>query len=214
MSIYAFIDGFNIYHLIDNHAQQTGENLKWLSYPDLVSLIAEETAQPDNLYFFTAQPNHLGYDKITRHQIYCKSQRLLGVNVIQGRFKKSDMKCKAHRCGQYLFYPINQEKQTDVNIALTLMETAFRVQQGRFYLFTADTDQVPTARIIQKLFPKIQFYWVYPRRDKIPDEIRQVLRPKQIINLNWQHFRSSQMPETVTSKGDSVQSPYARQGVK
>ena len=121
MSVFAFIDGFNIYHLLDTHYAQTQENLKWLSYPALMSQIAKQPLPGEQVYFFTAQPTHVSNSKQDRYRLFCKAQAMMGVHIVEWRFKQGDAKCKAHQCGQYLEYTVNQEKQTDVNIALTLL---------------------------------------------------------------------------------------------
>jgi hypothetical protein len=112
--VFAFIDGFNVYHTLEFHYQESTENLKWLNYPKLISDLAKQDVPSGNIWFFTAEPTHLSFDKKTRHQIYCKSQEMLGVNIIQGRFKKSDSTCKvsAPSCGKHLQYTIHQEKQS------------------------------------------------------------------------------------------------------
>lgn len=68
--IHAFIDGFNFYHVIQDHFENTNENLKNLDYQRLIARIAKVEPQQVVIHFFTAKPTHLVNDKQIRHRIY------------------------------------------------------------------------------------------------------------------------------------------------
>ncbi len=208
--VFAFIDGFNVYHHLEAHNIATGENLKWLNYPTLIGALAKKVVPGENIYFFTAQPFHVSSAKQDRYRLFCKAQKMMGVQVLEGRFKQNITKCKSTPCGEFKKYPIHQEKQTDVNIGVKLIEMAHKNPEGRFYLITADTDQIPTARMMKNLFPKARFFWVSPHNKTVAGEIRQLLNRKQILSLRWKYYRENQMPVRLTVNGQSVTSPYAK----
>jgi uncharacterized LabA/DUF88 family protein len=61
------------------------------------------------------------------------------LSLILGEFKDKTVKCKA-ACGQK--YTVREEKQTDINIDITMLDMAD--QYDKAILLTADSDQVPT----------------------------------------------------------------------
>jgi uncharacterized LabA/DUF88 family protein len=72
----------------------------------------------------------------------------LGVIPIFGEFKDKTVQCKA-RCREE--YTAREEKQTDINIAVTMLDMA--AQYDKLILLTADSDQVPALKLIKKLHP-------------------------------------------------------------
>jgi hypothetical protein len=55
-----------------------------------------------------------------------------------------------------------QEKETDVNIALHLLDDAYQDVFDVVYLLTADSDQGATARMMKRRFPKKRLTTVVP----------------------------------------------------
>jgi hypothetical protein len=61
-----------------------------------------------------------------------------------------------------------------------------------FYLFTIDTDQIPTIRLISSQYPETSLTWVIPPGRKPPGEAWRLLPAKQFFHLRWAHLRRSQ----------------------
>jgi uncharacterized LabA/DUF88 family protein len=154
--VMAFIDGFNLYHALEYFERGTdaADKLRYKKYKWLcLTSLAKKFLVPDKeelvgVNFFTTFPTW-NEAKRLRHLTYVNVQKTLGVNVILGEFKNKTIECRA-AC--YKEFDINEEKQTDVNIATAMIDMAD--QYDKLILVTADSDQVPAVKLIKKLYPK------------------------------------------------------------
>ena len=128
-----YIDGFNLYHAIDDLGES---HLKWL---DLWSL-SEKLIHPDQtlvtVKYFTAYATWRP-ESYRRHQRYVAALEACGVTPIIGRFKRKTVRCHA-KCRQT--YITHEEKETDVNIGVHLVADALRDRFDRALVISADTD--------------------------------------------------------------------------
>jgi hypothetical protein len=192
--IHAFIDGFNFYHVIQDHFEHYGENLKSLDYQRLIAQLAQTATRDVTVHFFTAKPTHLGTNKQIRHLIYTNALKATGVKIYEGRFKTEMEKCKAD-CRKS--FEVWREKQTDVALSVALIHAAYQHPEGRFYLLTMDTDQIPAVRLLKNQFPKARFFWVIPPGKRASKEAKAFLHKKQFIYLTWKDLRVSQLDPKI-----------------
>ena len=151
-----YVDGFNLYHAIDDLKKPY---LKWLSLSSLARRVAKGHAHSvDRVVFCTAYfPGD--FDKRKRHEAYNAAQTAEGVHVLHGHTTKEPMACKAcaHRWDQ------PREKETDINVALSVFQDVTAGAVDVIFLVTADTDQVATLRFVRKFYPAIKIVVVTPR---------------------------------------------------
>ena len=100
MKVTAYIDGYNLYHAINDLSEvRDGEGqictrhdknyLKWLNLRKLVESYCDLKSQTlTNIYYFSAPPLHLSQSKIHRHACYIKALKHLNIIYIEGQFKK------------------------------------------------------------------------------------------------------------------------------
>lgn len=154
MRVACYIDGFNLYHAID----ALGDHLlKWI---DLRSLAQSYLGADDELIrtvFFTAV-NTWDQAKRQRHVNYIKALEATGVDVVRSRFDRVQKHCFQ----QGRFYPIREEKQTDVAIAIEILSDCYERGIQRVLLITADSDQVPLVRQVRQRFPETIVFMVAP----------------------------------------------------
>lgn len=145
-----FIDGFNLYHAID----ALGKNhLKWVNLWALMERFIDPARQKiEAIYYFSAIAEWL-IDKAARHKIYLGALKAVGVTPVLGSFKNKNHECL--RCGNKWIG--HEEKQTDVNIAVTLIQEAFRDNYDEAFLVSRDAD----------LAPALQFVHDLPKRRKV-----------------------------------------------
>lgn len=165
-----FIDGFNLYHSIRSIQDATGQNLKWLNikalcYSYLPTLGSDVVINSIN--YFSAIPNYLSMsdpDKILRHKLYIKCLQDTGINVILGRFKEKSVYC--NKCKSYLTK--HEEKETDVSIAIKIIETFITNQCDIAIIVTGDTDLTPVIRSVKQYFSlkEVLFLFPYDRENK------------------------------------------------
>jgi uncharacterized LabA/DUF88 family protein len=181
------IDGFNVYH-----ALQQDERLhkyKWLDYYKLSKCYVTSKDQIVDVYYFTAFV-HWNPRKVERHKIYLRALSMAGVKAVFGKFKDKDHKCRI--CGKE--YSTFEEKQTDVNIAITLFRLAVSNDFEAAILISGDTDLVPAIEAIKKTFPNKQIGVVVPigrRAKELVDVCDFHMKMKE------KHLRTSQFPDTI-----------------
>ncbi|MGJ3262050.1 MAG: NYN domain-containing protein [Salinarimonas sp.] len=139
--VIAYIDGFNLYHAIDDLRRP---HLKWL---DLWSLCASICGSGETLTavnFYTALP---GWKPaaLSRHREYLKALRASGVTCILGHFKEKQRSCR--RCGST--WLAHEEKETDVAIAVQVVADALTGACERAIIVSADSDLAPALKIIR-----------------------------------------------------------------
>jgi len=155
--IIALIDGFNLYHSIEERIQldPSFERFKWLNIDKLIKLYAPKGVEKI-LYFTSLTP--WDADKVARHKIYIKALESTGVEMVYGKFKDRDRKCP--KCGMQ--YKSREEKQTDVSIALTLFRSAYEKYFEEAILLTGDSDQLPTIKEIHRYIPGFRIGMLFP----------------------------------------------------
>lgn len=139
----AYVDGFNLYYgLMD----KGWGRYRWL---DVRALIDEFVRPPSELMtvrYFTARSSHPP-DRYKRHTTYLNVlEKVCGVDIVEGRIQPRDRKCPS--CGHAR--RVNDEKQTDVNMALAMVTDALEGRLDEAFLLSADSDLVPAVRMIQE----------------------------------------------------------------
>src|SRR6185312_1395180 len=143
--VIAYIDGFNLYHAIDDLNKPY---LKWL---DLKALAASSCGGNETLVaikYFSAHATWLP-PAFIRHKAYVAALKHVGVECYIGHFKEKHRYCA--RCGAR--WIAHEEKETDVAIAVELVADAFLNAFDRALIISADSDLAPAIKTVQKHFP-------------------------------------------------------------
>lgn len=147
--VVCFIDGFNVYHALnDNEKHPEYRKYKWLNYWKLAERFVRNDDQLVRVLLFTAYA-HWMPDKVERHERLVKAVEAQGVEMIPGRFKRKQERCR--KCHKY--YWTHREKRTDVNIATYLLKLAFLDRFDTAIVISADGDLIPVIEAARELFP-------------------------------------------------------------
>jgi uncharacterized LabA/DUF88 family protein len=197
-----FIDGFNLYHAVKS---LNAEHLKWL---DLRCLCQNFAPTPqfniENIYYFTAYATWLPR-AFRRHKLYIKALESKGITPVLGKFKEKDRGCK--RCGS--MWKAHEEKETDVNIALYILDLAYQNKFDRAVIISADSDFSPAIRLVKKRFPDKQFRILTPvNRKHSWDLVNAVGGKKNASHIKNIHIERSLLPgRIILSSGEEVLRP-------
>lgn len=183
--VYAFVDGFNLYHSIAD--LPTNKHLKWLDLKKLIESTLNSTEELKRIFYFTAF-TEWDRKKRARHKIYIKALEKNDVEVIYGRFSKT-----TKRTSDGNSVTVTEEKETDVNIAIQMIKYAYRNEYDQAVLITADSDQVPTIKMIRKDFKK-EVRLLVPFNRKA-DELKSNSDFHQSIDLKL--MEKSQLPSRI-----------------
>ena len=188
-----FIDGFNLYHALDY--LETGPDhyryrkYKWLNLHKLASLFVGRLDKLDQVILFTAFAT---WDpaKVGRHRLFIRANESVGVSVVYGEFKRKDKRCRL--CRQK--YSTFEEKQTDVNIAIHLLQLAVMDQYDRAILISGDTDLIPAIKAVRVTFPQKEIGVILPIGKSSEDLLKQAdFRHK----MREHHLASSRFPDSI-----------------
>lgn len=183
-----YIDGFNLYHAI---ADLNEPFLKWCNLWKLAEIVIPSKSESlAKVTFCTAY--YPGDDKKKwRHEQYILALQNSGVTVVMGHYVKEDWSCRT--CDATWKKPT--EKETDINLALSLYEDGVKDVYDKAYLVTADSDQAATAKFFKKAFPNKQLITVAPPGRNFSTHIADIANGR--VALNKDHLDSSVLPAIV-----------------
>ena len=199
--VISFIDGFNLYHAILN---LNDPQLKWLDLKKLsqefLHPIREELVQ---VLYFSTIASHRNQAAQIRQKAYLSALQLRGVKTVLGQFKQKSRdcpKCSARYIG-------HEEKETDVNIALSLVDLAYQDAYDRAILITNDSDQVPSIRKVLERFPSKKITILIPPYTRECNEL--ILSSSNKAKITPDHLRKCLFPEIVSdaSRHISIRRP-------
>ncbi|MGH1549709.1 NYN domain-containing protein [Leifsonia poae] len=151
-----YVDGFNLYHGLHD---QFGHRYLWL---DLASL-ARSLRPHSNLVgveYFTASVLNDGPAQ-SRQDAYIEALKAANpglLHVTMGRYQQNKRRCRS--CG--VSWRVYEEKETDVNIAVTLAADAIARRADAFMVISGDSDIAPAIRLAMSLNPDARFLAAFP----------------------------------------------------
>lgn len=196
-----YIDGFNLYHAIKDLNKP---HLKWLDVYKLSKLLIKRRSQKlVAVKYFSAFANHYGgtdkVHRLVRHRSYVRALEAKGVEAHLGNFAKRDAHYVSHRYrARWTRY---EEKQTDVGIAVHLINDAHLDTFDRALVISLDTDMLPAFHLLGRHFPAKAIVCVAPPRRSHHREI-------QNAGVELDKIRESQLEKAllanVVTKGGQV----------
>ncbi len=149
-----YIDGFNWYFGIFMHRPAW----KWLNLQSFFEAlrIDEEIV---GVRFFTAlvEPKQHISTKRDRQKRYLKALgSLQKVRVVLGKYQERTVTCRAAACPHRFEYQVGEEKKTDVNIAVNLIDDAVNGHTDSMVIVSGDSDLEPAVEWVRKNYPAIK----------------------------------------------------------
>lgn len=199
------IDGFNLYHSLEDSEPENGfpyKKYKWLNLIALVNNFVQPLDELKETYYFTAICNW-DKSKANRHYRYIYALQNFGVKVRKGRFRKVERTCRAS-CKES--YKCGEEKRTDVDIAVTLISLAHQNVYDNAYLLTADSDQIPAVEEVKTLFPEKKINLIIPINSKA-EELSGICHKSS--KIKEVHLYTSQFDLDIKSiSGKNISCPH------
>ncbi|MGM0366536.1 MAG: NYN domain-containing protein [Actinomycetota bacterium] len=210
------MDGFNIYHRINEYQKKTGISYKWLNYRNLFTSLLKPDEEISNIYFFTAITQDFGQDTVKRHNQYITALESQGIKIVKGYFSRKKKLCKVKGCNYKgnKFFNTREEKQTDVNISLFLLKDAYLNKFDKCFLMSGDNDFAPVLKTIKELFNVVPFLITPPYEHKVVN-LKPIKSLKSacydqdkkrfnVINLNFNDFIGHSFPEIYDASGKLI----------
>jgi uncharacterized LabA/DUF88 family protein len=187
-----YIDGFNLYY-----GALKGTPYKWIDLDRYFRLLRPNDDLQCIRYFTAvvngpARPNQETYLRaLTTTPV---------VTVILGKFKNKRVRCTLSNCSYAgdRFFQTPEEKRTDVNIAVHMLDDAYQNVCDHMLLVSGDSDLVPAVRTIATRFPAMQITVYVPARDPTRGsavELRTAAHRNRDLPLNL--LPHAQFPSTI-----------------
>ena len=157
-----YIDGLNLYY----GAVRPTPALKWLDIARYCKLLRPHDDIRMIRYFsaLIAGPTR------PNQEIYLRALATTPlVEVTLGKFKTKNVKCGVSTCtvpgNKWFLMP--EEKRTDVNIAVFMLDDAYRDMCDQFVIFSGDSDLVPAVNMVRLRFPRKKIIVYVPTQNPV-----------------------------------------------
>ncbi|KQQ89464.1 NYN domain-containing protein [Arthrobacter sp. Leaf137] len=194
-----YVDGFNLYNGLRD---DSGKKRLWL---DLVAL-AKNLRPNSNVVrvnYFTS-PIAGAPESIRRQQHYqyaLKTKYPNLIKIIHGRHEPRDVECLSCSATWQHY----EEKETDVNIALSILQDAYSGAADDMFIVSGDTDLLPAVRMAQTVNQKLFVTAAFP-----PARYSKAIQTElpSSFTIGDAKLRASQLPEEF--KDGLTQKMYKR----
>jgi hypothetical protein len=156
--IIAYFDGFNLYFGLKSKGWK---RYYWLNPHLLAENLLKPGQQLDGIKYFTARisQNPRDPNKHKRQATWLEAiEMLANTSVYYGHYLSKTQKC--NNCGSS--WITHEEKMTDVNIAVELMNDAYDGAFDTAFLFSADSDLTTPVKTILSRFPDKRIIVICP----------------------------------------------------
>ena len=214
-----FIDGFNLYHSLDNVSSY--KKYKWLNLWSLSEKLLFPGEMLVSVFYFTAYTDW-NPDRKLRHQEYVTINEYFGCSTILGNFQKKT-RYSAVPCGKPCQpaspssthvkccrkpFETHEEKKTDVNIAVHIIKNCVQGKCNAVYLLSGDNDLVPGLETAKELCPQIRFRVLLPINARAKT-LMSVCKANgfKYVRIKEQHLMASQFPDPLVVGGKTYTKP-------
>ncbi|MBO0803809.1 MAG: NYN domain-containing protein [Nocardiopsaceae bacterium] len=187
--IAAYIDGFNLYFGIRQH----GRRYLWLDLEALMSSLLRPNQHLVAVRYFTARVRD-DPPAESRQQAYLNAlaARSSMLDIREGRFQRKANSCRSCQA-TWVDY---EEKETDVSLAVSMVEDGVNGLYDTAFLVSADSDMIPAVRALRRLVSGIRVLAVLPPRRR---SFALATACDATIPIGVTRLRQSQLPRTVAA---------------
>jgi hypothetical protein len=201
-----YVDGYNFYYAIKRNAASTPIHLGWCDFSALArQFMLPQGAVLLGIKYFTAPVGRFGADggplggEAARQQVWLDAvSSIEDLEIVEG-YHTGDVTNPRGR----------KEKETDVNIAISVVIDAVRDRYDRAILLTGDRDQRPTVRAISTEFGKRADVWVSPNQEVGFWKAAEGYSGVRVRTVTPTMLRKSRLPETITLNNRVIEAPRA-----
>ncbi|EOD69649.1 NYN domain-containing protein [Amycolatopsis vancoresmycina] len=194
-----FIDGFNLYYGLK---QKYGRRYHWLDLEALATSLLKPWQTLTGVKYFTARVrNDAG--SLQRQSTYLDAlgAHCANLEIIDGRFQEKVRGCR--QCGST--WTGYEEKETDVSIAIALLEHGVTDDFDTAVIISGDSDLCPAVRALKRVCPDKEVVVAFPPARWSHDLKLAVLAA---FPIGVAKLRQAQLPvEVITDDGHTLKRP-------
>ena len=185
----AYIDGFNLYYGLHEARLRSS---RWLDLNALCQSLLRPHQRLSLVRYFTSMVRN-DPRAAARQGVFIDALRAIGgIEIDFGHFLPKTTNCK--KCG--FAHQSAEEKKTDVNIAVRLLDDAYDNRFDVATLISADSDLAPPIESIRRRFPKKTVLVAAPPR-RCSSELARVSHAT--VRISDKRIRSNRLPDPVMS---------------
>jgi NYN domain-containing protein len=185
-----YIDGFNLFHALK---EMHWKKYYWLDISAFSLNLLNGVQTLLAVKYFTSRVTSDPNEQKRQNTYLEALETLKNVEIQYGKFTSDQWEC--FRCHRR--YPIYHEKQTDVNLAVSLIGDAQEDYFDDAIIISADSDQARTMEYVRKTYPYKMVTIGFPPGRSSADLSP---LPNKVLHLGSTHFSSTQLPEELPSK--------------
>ncbi|MFI8426050.1 NYN domain-containing protein [Streptomyces sp. NPDC085479] len=184
-----YVDGFNLYHGLH---EKYGRRFLWLDLEKLARTLRPRDQLVKVKYFTASVMNDP--DALSRQDAYLQALSAYSgetVEIVKGRYQAKRKTCR--QCGgSWTHY---EEKETDVNIAVSLVADVATKAATSAVVISADSDLAPAVRKAKSLAPGTHIMAAFPPK-RFSNELK-TLMPAS-FPIGRAKFAGAQLPDQIT----------------
>lgn len=191
----AYIDGFNLYNGVK---ERYGRKYLWLDLEDMVNRLLQQDQVFNRVKYFTSRVRN-DEQSLFRQRTYLHAlaAHCRYIDIIEGRFQEKTAHCKGCRRTWRTY----EEKETDVNIAVAMVEDAVSGEFDTAMVVSGDSDLAPAIRAVRRLRPGVKIVSVFPPR-RSSEELRRL--SDAAFTIGEGVIRDSLLPDAVRRNDGKV----------
>ena len=196
--VITYIDGYNLYHGLLAAGIRSS---RWLDLPMLGQSLLKPDQDLELTRYFTTRvrgnPGKAGRQSSFIDALVTRG----GIEIDFGHFLSKPVTCR--RCGST--WQKNEEKKTDVNIAVRLLDDAYDDRFDLAVVISGDSDLVPPIEAVRRRFPSKRLLVAFPPK-RHSSELRRVA--DAAFTISDRKIRASRLPPTIeTATGVTLTAP-------
>ncbi|MGB3376563.1 MAG: NYN domain-containing protein [Microbacterium sp.] len=193
-----YVDGFNLYHGMH---QEFGRSAHWLDLVSLAQSFRPRQRLVSVKYFSAPVLDNPDGQSRQAHYVEALSAKYPGQFIpVMGRYQKKMITC--FTCGRE--HPHYEEKETDVNIAVTLVADAALHNMDSAILVSADSDLVPAVRAVGTIGARLFVAAAFPP-NRVSKHLK-LLMPAS-FHIDRKRIRKLQLPASFEVAGKTYARP-------
>ena len=190
--VIVYVDGFNLYFGIKSKYPKA----KWLNIWALAQNILKPHQELIEVKYFTSRVSN-NPPKEKRQREFLDVLLTTPVKIYYGHYKSKPVNCK--KCGHN--WNSNEEKMTDVNIAVHMITDAMQGKYDTAILVSGDSDLIPPIETVHTFFDPKRVLVVFPP-DRHNISVKNVAKGSFIIGR--QKLMQNQFPDNVETKSGYI----------
>lgn len=157
-----YVDGFNFYYGLKDitKAKPDWRKFYWIDLVKLFEQFLKDDEELGTLHYFTARPKNSG--KTARQNILMNCNKAINGSKLKlhyGKYQDKPITCRASCKETFMHW---EEKQTDVSLAIKMIEECHYNNCQKIILVSGDSDFLPPLNLIKNFYKNTELTVMFP----------------------------------------------------